>query len=466
MIERSQNRELGDIGGIEEVLDREAMAEVCRSFFDLFGLSMRIIGGKSSMLADAQIEREVCRYVNTTANGRAACVATVNEARRIEPTDGVVTHQCFTGAVYRIAPITYSGRVLGRIILGPYLPAELAEVPRSLLNVDPKIDPKHALTVLDEMPRVRRETSDRILEHLRRVIDLLLFGGHKVQLTSEMHLLSVRESFREMAQKNASLQKAYEDLQQLDQLKSDFLATVSHELRTPLTSIIGYSEMLEAGLAGAMNEEQREYVSTIHRRGELLLQLISNLLDVNKMEKGRIKLTVAPFSPVELLQEIATTVKPMIDKKKISVELDVPPNGVAPFRADVFRMRQVISNLLDNAIKFTPQGGKVTLSLRELMSDDGRAAGSVGAVLFADPRREVQFDIRDTGPGIADSEHEKIFDAFYQVDGSSTRQHGGAGIGLSIVRKIVEAHGGEITVKSKIGEGTTFTVVIPEAPGA
>ena len=121
------------------------------------------------------------------------------------------------------------------------------------------------------MPRVRPETAERIAEHLRGVLDLILFSGHRAHLTSAMHLATVRENYRDLAEKNARLQDAYDKLKELDRLKSNFLATVSHELRTPLTSIIGYSEMLQAGIAGDLSEEQASFVETIRSKGELLL---------------------------------------------------------------------------------------------------------------------------------------------------------------------------------------------------
>lgn len=137
-----------------------------------------------------------------------------------------------------------------------------------------------AYRALAEMPRVRRDTSQRIATHLQRVLDLILFSGHRARITSEMHLASARESYRELSEKNVSLQKAFEKLQQLDKLKSDFISTVSHELRTPLTSIIGYSEMLLSGIGGALSEEHREFVNTIHDKGDSLLSMITNMLDL------------------------------------------------------------------------------------------------------------------------------------------------------------------------------------------
>jgi signal transduction histidine kinase len=316
------------------------------------------------------------------------------------------------------------------------------------------------------MPRVREQTAVRIGSHLRGVLDLILFSGHKAQLTSTMHLATVRENYRELGEKNARLQEAYDKLKELDRLKSNFLATVSHELRTPLTSIIGYSEMLEAGIAGELSPEQAGFVETIRSKGELLLQLISSLLDLNKLERGQLRLNPEYIDPRALLAEVRETLLPEAEKRKIKLEA-VWADDVPTIQADPVRLRQIITNLASNALKFTPTRGRVKLSVRvgELhlsQNDNDEPDDGMGAALMMAPERAVEFAINDNGIGIADHELPKIFDAFYQVDGSSTREYGGAGLGLSIAKSLVEAHHGQIRVESELGRGTTFYVLLPE----
>ena len=452
---------LAEINRLEDVVDREALGEVCRSFHDLFGISIRVFSREGGLLADVHEEQTVCGYVNTLAKGRRACAQTVGDVKRIDPEDGEVMHPCFTGAVYRVVPIEYQGRRVGRFVIGPYLPAETREVPRSLLEVDEDIDAERARTALADLPRVREETANRLTAHLRRIIDLILFSSHRAHLTSEMHVASVRESYRELAEKTSQLQQAYERLKELDRLKSNFLATVSHELRTPLTSIIGYSEMLETGIAGDLNDEQKEFVQTIHGKGEHLLALITNLLDLSKLEQGTVTLQRVEIDAAALFDDVAKTIAPHAHKKSVSVHVEVPAD-LPQLSGDPVRIRQVLFNLAENAVKFTPEGGSVHLSARatELEADDD---DGFGAVLMATPRRAIELSVRDTGIGIPDAELHRVFDAFYQVDGSSTREHGGAGLGLSIAKRLVDAHGGEITVESEPGRGTTFLVVLPEA---
>jgi two-component system sensor histidine kinase BarA len=450
---------LGDVAKLEEVVDREALTQVCRSFFDLFSLSVRIFSSSGVLLADVHEEQSICRYVNTLPGGRDACRSVVAGVRNAPMSPEIVGHPCFTGAVYRIVPILYQGRSVGRIVLGPYLPADTREVPAALLAVDPGIEQHEARDRLAQLPRVRTETSDRIIEHLRGILDLLLFSSHRAHLTSEMHVASVRESFRELAEKNDRLTAAYERLKELDRLKSNFLATVSHELRTPLTSIIGYSEMLESGMVGELNTEQQEFVHTIFEKGDQLLALITTLLDLSKMDQSSLRLDRVPVDARLLLGDVQSNIAPVANKRGIRVETKVEPD-LPHLDGDLVRLRQVLFNLADNAVKFTPDGGRVELVLaRDVIEDETSGMGAV--LMGGDSVPALRFDVRDSGIGMAKNELTRIFDAFYQVDGSSTREHGGAGLGLNIAKRIAEAHGGRISVTSELGVGTTFSVLLP-----
>lgn len=452
----------GDIARLEEVVDRGALRDVCRSFFDLFGLSIRIYSTDGSLLADVHEVPAIYKYVDQFPLGRRAVAKTVEAVARLDPQGDHGRHTCFTGAVFDVVALTYQGRRVGRIVVGPYVPAELKEVPRTLLKIDPAVDRDAIRDNLAEMPRVRRETGERILAHLRGIVDLLLFASHRAHLTSEMHVASVRESYRELAEKTASLQAAYDRLRELDKLKSNFLATVSHELRTPLTSIIGYSEMLESGIAGEMNEEQLDFVQTIHGKGDQLLALITSLLDLSKLEQGVMSVRPEPLDVAAITRDIAKTFAPHALKKGVHVVTEVG-DDLPSIDGDPVRMKQVLSNLAENAVKFTPEGGTVTFGVHATEMDSDEEDGALGFALMAEPRRAVAFVVRDTGVGLPAVELPRIFDAFYQVDGSSTRAHGGTGLGLSIVKRLVDAHHGTVVVTSEVGVGTTFTVTIPEA---
>ena len=451
---------------LEELIDRDSLREVCRSFFDLFGLSIRVFSARGPLLANVHEQQQLCRLVNGVAAGRSACRSTVASAQALIPTDGAtVEHPCFTGAVYHVAPIIYDDRQLGRIVLGPFVATREQRAAPPLLRMLPEASPDQLERALADMPRVQPETAARITAHLRGVLDLILFSGHRAQLTSAMHLASVRESYRELSEKNTSLQQAYEKLRELDRLKSNFLATVSHELRTPLTSIIGYSEMLLAGVTGQLEEQQHEFIDTIRNKGELLLSLITNLLDLNRLERGKLALKYEPVDPLALLMEIKSTYRPEVERRRLQLEVHCDQD-TPRLLADPVRLRQVLLNLVGNALKFTADGGRISLTARaaELQLSEEEDDDLAGAALMMVPERAVEFCVRDTGIGMAEAELSKVFDAFYQVDGSTTREYGGAGLGLSIARNLVVAHHGNIRVESQLGRGTAFFVRLPETP--
>jgi two-component system sensor histidine kinase BarA len=318
--------------------------------------------------------------------------------------------------------------------------------------------------LLLKMPRAKPETITRIASHLKAALDLILFSGHRALLTSHMHLASVKESYRELEEKNKKLQDAYDRLKELDRLKSNFLATVSHELRTPLTSIIGYSEMLVEGIAGALEGEQKEFVETIHEKGEQLLSLIMGLLDLSKLESGTMSVRTRPTDLRKVLAAVESTLAPAAQKKSVRLEVDVAPD-VPEMRADSERLRQVFLNLGENAVKFTPKGGTVAFRVRmETPSDEREATPAAlgsGFALLAPARARVEVRVIDTGIGIPLRERTRVFDPFYQVDSSSTREYGGTGLGLSIAKRLVDAHGGKISIEDNEPKGTVFVILLP-----
>jgi signal transduction histidine kinase len=448
---------------IEDLVDRDGLDELCKSFQTLFGIPVRIYSTDGALLADVGGEQELCTYVNGMPDGRKACAAVVGAVRAFEPGEsGDGVQPCFTGATYRILAIEYERRRVGRLIVGPFLPSNVADPPASLIAIDRAIDAARAKALLVKMPRAKTETVTRIAAHLRSTLDLVLFSGHKAHVTTTMHLASVRESYRQLEEKAEHLQQAYDRLKELDRLKSNFLATVSHELRTPLTSIIGYSEMLDEGLAGELTPEQKEFVKTIHGKGEQLLSLIMGLLDLSKLESGTMRLSLRTVHIEGVLGEVVSTLAPAARKKSVRLELDLGSH-LAELRGDPERLRQVFINLVENALKFTPAGGKVTLRAN-MVGDGSDAADEQGLALLAPVRTRLEVRVEDTGIGIPPRERTRVFDPFYQVDSSSTREYGGTGLGLSIVKRLVEAHSGTIHIEDTRPKGTTFVVSLPQAP--
>ncbi|HEX9619549.1 MAG TPA: ATP-binding protein [Polyangiaceae bacterium] len=466
-MESATEKTLDDLtlgSGIElkDLVDREALAEMVQSFFELFQVPLRVYGEQGALLAGVAAQPELYGYLNTLKQGRAALQAVVAAVKNLEPgPEGKVTHTCVTGALYRVTAIYYDGRRIGRTILGPFVPPTLAALPASLLALGSELDTERARELLVKMPRVREQTVSQIARHLAHTLDLILFSGHRALLTSSMHLASVRENFRELQDKNAKLQQAYDRLKELDRLKSNFLATVSHELRTPLTSIIGYSEMLSEGMAGDLSGEQLEFIQTIHEKGEQLLELIKGLLDLSKLESGTMSLRKRNVEMGALVEDVAQTITPAAHKKGVELGVHVEA-GLPALWADPDRLRQVLLNLTENALKFTPQGGRVALSAAVCLLDDDKDGDAEGHVVLLTSRRlAIELRIADSGIGIPEEERSRVFDAFYQVDSSSTREQGGTGLGLSIVKRLVDAHDGSVRIEANQPSGTVFVVVIP-----
>ncbi|HZK48095.1 MAG TPA: ATP-binding protein [Thermoleophilia bacterium] len=240
------------------------------------------------------------------------------------------------------------------------------------------------------------------------------------------------------------LKDANDELVNLDQLKSDFLATMSHELRTPLTSIIGYSDMLLSGMTGEVTDKQRDFLRSILNSGEALLDLINDILDLTKIEAGKLELSLEPVNLRTALASVLSVVKPRAKEKNLQISTFLP-NDLPPLWADSGKLNQVLLNLLTNAIEYTPETGRIGIEARP--TPDGL----------------VEIRVNDTGVGIEPADLARIFERFTQVDNTSTRSQGGTGLGLAITRDLIELHQGTITVKSQPGRGSQFIFTIPQA---
>jgi two-component system, NarL family, sensor histidine kinase BarA len=452
---------LGHGATLEDLVDRDALGEMVKSFYELFGVPLRIFSEEGRLLGDAADQIPLYVLLNSVKAGRAVLSDVAGKVKNIAlDDDGLASYLCSTGECYRVAAIQYDGKRIGRMILGPFVTPECRDAPSSLLALDVSLDRAQLRELFQALPHAADEAVVKLVRHLQRTLDLLLFSGHRALLTSNMHLASVRESFRELEDKNEKLQIAFDRLKELDRLKSNFLATVSHELRTPLTSIIGYSEMLVEGLAGEMTGEQHEFVQTIRDKGEQLLQLIKGLLDLSKLESGTMSLRKSQTDILGILRDVSQTLTPTARKKEVELLVDVE-NGLPLLWADAERLRQVFLNLTENAIKFTPAHGRVTLSARLTAIEVSRPEDAGGVVILSARRTAIEFRVADTGIGIPELERGRVFDAFYQVDSSSTRAAGGTGLGLSIVRRLIDGHDGSVQIIDNTPKGTVFIVTVP-----
>ena len=241
---------------------------------------------------------------------------------------------------------------------------------------------------------------------------------------------------------NDELDRLYQQLTTASQHKSEFLANMSHELRTPLNAIIGFSEVLTERMFGELNERQEEYLNDILSSGRHLLSLINDILDLSKVEAGQMELELGTFSLPEALDNGLTMIRERAGNHGIALVLDVDP-ALDVIEADERKVKQIVFNLLSNAVKFTPDGGQVDLSARIV---DG----------------VLTLAVRDTGIGIAPEDQAQVFEEFRQV-GQSTRRQEGTGLGLALVRRFVELHGGQVTLESEVGIGSTFAFTLPHA---
>jgi signal transduction histidine kinase len=241
--------------------------------------------------------------------------------------------------------------------------------------------------------------------------------------------------------------QALDEMREADRLKTQFLANMSHELRTPLNSIIGFSRVILKGIDGPINETQEKDLNAIYSAGQHLLGLINDMLDLSKIEAGKMELTFNEVDLIETINSVLSTAQGLLKDKPIELVVDLPET-LPTILADSIRVRQILLNLLSNSAKFTERG-EIGVSVREMTIDD---ADSIVVAVF------------DTGPGIHPSEQQKLFEPFSQVDASPTRKTGGTGLGLSITRHLVELHGGRIWVDSAPGEGSTFAFSLPLNP--
>lgn len=275
--------------------------------------------------------------------------------------------------------------------------------------------------------REQREDAIRALEFERQQLETLV--AHRTG---------------DLSAANEDLVRLNEELREATAAKSAFLARMSHELRTPLNSVIGFSGVLTQGLAGPLNEEQRTQIDMVNRSGRHLLALVDDVLDLARIEAGRTEIAPEVIDPRELVTEVVEAVRPLAERKGLDLTAD-PSNAEGVLYSDCGKIRQILFNLVGNAVKFT-------------------ASGSVVLALAEEPDGGFSFTVSDTGPGIAESDQPGIFDAFTQITKPGELESEGTGLGLRISREFAHLLGGELTVESRLGTGSTFTLRLPATP--
>lgn len=286
-----------------------------------------------------------------------------------------------------------------------------------------------------------KDQHDKIIDYIL-VLDKIMNLDMQLAMDAYIHSYhaALEEKVRITEMQNRKVEAA-------NKAKSEFLANMSHELRTPLNAIIGFSEVLRDKLCGDLNEEQLDFTRDIHSSAEHLLQMINDILDLSKVEAGKLELKYEEFEVGKAIDDVLITLKGLASKRSLTIEKILHDPAERLF-ADHVKFKQILYNLFSNAIKFTPEKGKIT-------------------VFTAIVRREkeyIEVKVADTGIGIAPEDYSKIFVEFSQVDGSTSRKYEGTGLGLALTKKLVALHGGEIGFESKVGAGSTFHFLLPLHP--
>jgi signal transduction histidine kinase len=401
---------LGDLLGLEELRDIVAL------YRELHGMDVSIADRSGTVVASTAREPAAVHAALALDRGEPAELACGAPGARLS-----------------LHPMCYEGRHLATVLVGPY--AGGTQVPAG-----------------SEGDHVS-QGAGAVARHVASMLEIIAHHAHARVMTSTLHSEAMEENFQELAAKNERLQQAVDHMQEVDRLKSSFLATVSHELRTPLTSVIGYAEMLYEGLAGPLNNEQREYMQTILNKADQLLQLITALLEASILESGPVPMQREPLPMRQIIDRVVSGLGPQARARRIEVRALDPelPRALG----DARKIRHVLRNLIANAVKFTSESGHIEIDVQ---------VGTLSRHAGPDAERGLRVVVADSGIGIPLENQELIFEAFFQVDSSSTRRYGGTGLGLTLAKSYIEANGGYIWVESTPGQGSSFTFSIPAVP--
>jgi HAMP domain-containing protein/signal transduction histidine kinase/ActR/RegA family two-component response regulator len=375
-----------------------------------------------------------------------------------------------------VLPVLFEGKVLGVIELASFTP--FTQIQKDFLNqiaemIATSVNTISVNTKTEQLLKQSQELTEQLrlrseeLEQRQKALQ-----ASNAELEEKAELLAQQN--RDIEAKNSEIEEARQVLEErAEQLavsmryRSEFLANMSHELRTPLNSLLILAKLLADNAEGNLSPKQVEFAETIHGAGSDLLQLINDILDLSKVEAGKMDVSPTRIALVQLIDYVEATFRPLTAEKGLDLSVRVSPELPATLHTDEQRLLQVLRNLLSNAVKFT-DSGSVELVIRPARGDVPQAIREqlLEAGSLTDPDAEmIAFSVTDTGIGIAASKMRVIFEAFKQADGTTSRKYGGTGLGLSISREIAQLLGGEIHAQSEPGRGSTFTLYLPLHPG-
>ncbi len=341
---------------------------------------------------------------------------------------------CISGVLFQEEPIM-------KLVIGPY----------SL--IDQKVP----------FPHYDEKRVKKIANCISTVATELIYADYKVKVMTEQHVKTLKETFEELKKKHTELEEAYSKLKEVDRLKTTFLAKVSHELRTPLTSIKGYLEFIREDLKDA-SDDVKKYLDIVENKTDELYSLITNLLEATQFEDRAISLSKREVNLIPVIESCIQTILPMAKKKDIEIITKIQ-DSIPQTLGDELKLKQVFVNILNNAVKFSPEKSRIEVGIetqKNIIIDEKR---DIRRRKFGTEGRDyIVIWIRDYGTGIDIDNLDKIFELFYQVEETHTRKHGGAGLGLYIAKKIIDAHEGTIKVESKKNQGSTFYIYLPIPP--
>jgi signal transduction histidine kinase/DNA-binding response OmpR family regulator len=326
--------------------------------------------------------------------------------------------------------------IFRRVLADPIV--RLAEVAR-VVSRDKNYSVRATPTRSSHELAILIDAFNEMLAQIQQSESALREGRDKLEQRVQERTAELEAAKKEVEEFSHSILRAKEEVERGSKFKDQFLSTMSHELRTPLNAVLGFSDLLGDERYGPLNERQQRYVKHIHAGGKHLLTLISDILDLSKIEAGRMELSFESLRVATTLGEVISVMQPLAEKKsQVLVKVAEPDLTV---RADSTRLRQVLLNLVGNAIKFTPDGGRIELAAR-LVQD------------------KVRVEVRDNGPGIPPEEQQRIFEAFYRLRESGKKTEG-TGLGLAITHRLVDLHGGELSLESQVGQGSCFYFSLP-----
>ena len=349
------------------------------------------------------------------------------------------------GALHVYQPVIYRGERYGTIYLRASTTALSTRIRHHLLILGGLVLVLLIFALLIAL-RVARHIAGPVVA-LAEVASRISRDGdysRRVDISGDDEIGQLCEEFNEMLDTVHVREQERDLANQRTREKSQFLANMSHELRTPLNSIIGFSQLLQEKTAGRLEPREGRFLGNITLSGQHLLGIVNDILDLSKVEAGKMELQAERVIPADVVDSVVNLMRGMASRRSIPLETHSEP-GITPVQGDPIKLKQILYNLVSNAIKFSPEGSAVTVTLRE------RPGAPPG----------VEFSVRDLGIGIDPSHHELIFQAFHQVDGGAARQFEGTGLGLTLVRRLAELHGGTVTLDSALGHGSNFTVFIP-----